>query len=303
MSPYEFRGSVRGCAPSHRALRVAIAAALSTMGSSAGAGVIAHFSGNSTPNDGVGGMSAHFEGSGGGYGAGVAGDAFEFNGGSWIQTDAFPTWSLAVTPFTVAAWANFDVIHTGHGGQLPNVLVGVDESGGTFQKWVLYLDGAGGLGFHLNGPAATWILPPTPIDPKPGQWHHYAVVRAGSDYTFYYDGVSLGTTTDASTFPPDIDAELTIGKAEALGFVDGRIDEVMIFDEALDADQIQALFEDPAACLGDLNDDDLVNGGDITVLLGEWGACEGCAADLNDDGIVNGGDITVLLGAWGPCSG
>lgn len=57
-------------------------------------------------------------------------------------------------------------------------------------------------------------------------------------------------------------------------------------------------------CLGDLVSDGIVNGADLTLLLGTWGACPAkgtCLADLNDDGLVNGADLTVLLGAWGPC--
>jgi len=55
-------------------------------------------------------------------------------------------------------------------------------------------------------------------------------------------------------------------------------------------------------CLGDLNDDDVVDGADLGLLLGAWGkATEGEAADLNDDGLVDGADLGLLLGAWGPC--
>jgi hypothetical protein len=54
-------------------------------------------------------------------------------------------------------------------------------------------------------------------------------------------------------------------------------------------------------CAGDLNDDGVVNGADLAILLGEWGKCPGCVADLNDDGVVNGADLAILLGAWGEC--
>jgi hypothetical protein len=61
----------------------------------------------------------------------------------------------------------------------------------------------------------------------------------------------------------------------------------------------------PASCLGDLNDDGAVNGADLGLLLGAWGACPGgtpgCLGDLNVDGVVNGADLGLLLGAWGPC--
>ncbi|MFG0275881.1 MAG: hypothetical protein ACF8QF_12585 [Phycisphaerales bacterium] len=48
----------------------------------------------------------------------------------------------------------------------------------------------------------------------------------------------------------------------------------------------------------DLNGDGVVDGADLGLLLGFWGACAGCAADLNDDGVVNGADLGILLGAW-----
>lgn len=58
----------------------------------------------------------------------------------------------------------------------------------------------------------------------------------------------------------------------------------------------------PPPCPGDLTGDRNVDGADIGVLLGSWGACTGaCAADLNADGAVTGADLGVLLGAWGAC--
>ena len=55
-------------------------------------------------------------------------------------------------------------------------------------------------------------------------------------------------------------------------------------------------------CTGDVNGDGQVNGADLGLLLGSWGACPtGCPADLNDDGQVNGADLGLMLGAWGVC--
>lgn len=55
-------------------------------------------------------------------------------------------------------------------------------------------------------------------------------------------------------------------------------------------------------CPADLNDDAIVNGSDIAVLLGFWGPVGAFpAADLNSDGVVNGAEIAIVLGAWGPC--
>lgn len=58
-------------------------------------------------------------------------------------------------------------------------------------------------------------------------------------------------------------------------------------------------------CPGDFNDDGVVDGADLAVLLGAWGACPpkgSCEADLNADGEVNGADLAILLGNWGACA-
>jgi len=63
------------------------------------------------------------------------------------------------------------------------------------------------------------------------------------------------------------------------------------------------LFEPTCAgdCPGDLNDDGVVNGADLTILLSEWGICAGCPGDIDGNGEVNGADLTILLGNWGSC--
>ena len=51
---------------------------------------------------------------------------------------------------------------------------------------------------------------------------------------------------------------------------------------------------------GDLNQDGIVDGADLTMLLGAWGVCgtQYCVADINEDGIIDGTDLTILLGSW-----
>ncbi|MBL7941947.1 MAG: PKD domain-containing protein, partial [Flavobacteriales bacterium] len=53
-------------------------------------------------------------------------------------------------------------------------------------------------------------------------------------------------------------------------------------------------------CLGDFNNDGVVNTTDLLVFLGEYGCTSGCgAADLNNDGVVNTSDLLLFLGAFG----
>jgi len=52
---------------------------------------------------------------------------------------------------------------------------------------------------------------------------------------------------------------------------------------------------------GDLNDDGVVDGADLGILLNAWGDCpvlENCVGDLNGDGVVDGADLGILLNNW-----
>jgi len=53
------------------------------------------------------------------------------------------------------------------------------------------------------------------------------------------------------------------------------------------------------ACPADLDGNGVVDGGDLGLLLGQWGT-DG-SADFDGNGVVNGADLGILLGAWGPC--
>ncbi len=55
-------------------------------------------------------------------------------------------------------------------------------------------------------------------------------------------------------------------------------------------------------CRSDLNDDSVVDGADLGILLSAWskGLTE-TNADLNSDGVVDGVDLGVLLNDWGRC--
>lgn len=49
---------------------------------------------------------------------------------------------------------------------------------------------------------------------------------------------------------------------------------------------------------GDLNDDGVVDGKDLALVLGQWGPCAGCVADITGDGVVDGSDLAIVLGQW-----
>lgn len=53
------------------------------------------------------------------------------------------------------------------------------------------------------------------------------------------------------------------------------------------------------SCPADLNNDGVVNGADLGLLLGNWG--NSGTGDINGSGTVDGADLGVLLGNWGAC--
>lgn len=57
---------------------------------------------------------------------------------------------------------------------------------------------------------------------------------------------------------------------------------------------------DPECAVADLDCNGLVDGNDLSILLGQWGPCTDCVADLDDNGIVDGADLALVLGQWAP---
>jgi hypothetical protein len=100
---------------------------------------------------------------------------------------------------------------------------------------------AGARPGHLNGPeVGSRFFPLVPFSPTVGQWYHLAVTRDGSTYTIFVDGTPCGSEIDTRLIP-NANAPLTIGQAEELGFMNGRLDEVTIYNRALTEEEIQAI--------------------------------------------------------------
>lgn len=127
-----------------------------------------------------------------------------------------------------------------------------------------------------------------------------ASVRGGG---LYSDGVD--TLVDGGTIKGN-----HATKWGAVGSIQGtvRIRNSSICGNTLE--QVSSNYDDlggnhitDTCCRADLDGDGIVDGADLTALLGEWGACgeEGCRADLDHDGLVDGADMTQLLGDWGNC--
>ncbi|MDE0889480.1 MAG: hypothetical protein OSA40_08475 [Phycisphaerales bacterium] len=56
--------------------------------------------------------------------------------------------------------------------------------------------------------------------------------------------------------------------------------------------------ETVSSCREDLDGNGTVGGGDVGIMLADWGCLGDCKADLNEDGLVNGADLGLLIAAW-----
>jgi hypothetical protein len=199
------------------------------------AGLLAWWRGDGNATDAAGGRNGAFSGTPA-YAPGAVGQAFSFSGENWVEVPDDPAWTLTFTPFTWEMWVNLSV------AQDFAPFVGHDEGPGELNKWIFWFAGGYGLGlnFHLNGALGRSFDANVPWSPVAQQWYHLAVTKNGSVWTFYMDGAVLGTATDPTSIS-DPAAPLTIGRAEGFLF-NGLVDEVSLYNRALTAAEIRAIY-------------------------------------------------------------
>lgn len=191
------------------------------------------WSGDNTALDLVNGAQGNLQ-NGAGYGAGVVGQSFSFDGASQnLTVPNSQDWTLGSCDFSISLWAKANVA-----AQLAP-FISHDEGPGDANKWIFWVDW-GGLTFHINSPTLGPInvVAYNPFTLAPGVWYHFAVTRKGSLYVLYVNGLPVASGTDTHAVPA-ASAPLMIGQAEAFPF-NGLIDEVKIYNRALSAAEVRS---------------------------------------------------------------
>ena len=178
--------------------------------------------------------------------SGLTGNALQFNGTShYVSVPDSSDWNFGTGDFSIQFWANFASPPggvEGNEGVGAQILIANDEGGGTQNKWfIAAYDGF--VAFHINdlsvGPR--WLAESS-FEPVLAQWYNIALTKSGSTYQFYIDGTPSGAETDS--FPlPDPAAPLTIGQGEGVGYFDGKLDGVAIYDRALSEQEVQNTYQ------------------------------------------------------------
>lgn len=211
------------------------------------ADLVAFWSGNGNANDSIGGNNGMVEG-GTSYAPGLFGEkAFQFNGSGFVAVPnvSSSAYNFGSNPFSIAVWANFNSINSAGLPGGGNVLVGDDNGGGQQNKWFFSYLSNGQLGFHVNSSSGAHIdfkysSTFTPV--STGTWDLFAVTKSGDTFSFYVNGTSVGSAVDPNySTIPSVSAPLTIGQAEGIGYVNGLLQDVRIYNQALTADQVYSL--------------------------------------------------------------
>ena len=168
-------------------------------------------------------------GGGAGFTVGEVGQAFQFNGSGQYAATALDAKPSALPTTTWEAWVNPARINVSGRQQILSI-----DTGG-YGRSVLIETGTTNFGvFTGNG---VW----QPAGASTNEWQHIAVVFGPTNIWFYKNGVqfSYGQPPAAS----GSSATLNIGRNPAYGeYFTGAIDEVTVYNRALSAEEIQAIF-------------------------------------------------------------
>ena len=160
----------------------------------------------STTQAKYGGASAYFDG---------AGDA--------VQIPFNAALDLTSGDFTIEGWVYFNAV-----SGTPTIITPFG-TGTTFGGWVIALNSSSRLTFYLSTAANTWNLATNVLFSATavvtGTWYHFALVRNGSAFKPYLNGIAGTTFTSSSTLynnsrPLKIGAEKDSNALPLNGYID-----------------------------------------------------------------------------------
>ena len=161
-----------------------------------------------------------------GVSVGVGTNTLTFDGSTDVATIPDDL-SLQVTgDMSICAWFQLDVTSGFRG------LVGKRDAGGT--NYVMYTNGNKMVSFDGS------VLRADTTTLSTGTWYHGVIVFNSGTSTLFYINGNLSSTQGASTITTN-DAPLTFGNDGVGSRLDGRLDDVAIYDKALSNNEISSI--------------------------------------------------------------
>ncbi|SDU78077.1 sialidase family protein [Jiangella alkaliphila] len=167
---------------------------------------------------------------------GVVGSGLDL-AGDYVETPADPALEFGAGPFTAAAWFRT-------GSSVVQTIVWAHSNRDVDPKWWVRLEpDLGRIRAHVNtGERNTFVS--APGDFADGRWHHVALTRDDDAVTLYVDGEPLGSSAPvAGSVSAGALTGIRIGsRVDGINNpLDGAVDDVWMFDQALGAAEIAAL--------------------------------------------------------------
>lgn len=181
--------------------------------------------------------------------SGLQGKAVQLNGSNGYV--ALPPGLMSsVNDFTIAGWVKLNASSTwarlfDFGTGTANYMFLSPVSGSSTFRYAIKVNG--GAEQQINSSAS---LPAN-------EWHHVAITLSGTVGTLYIDGVAAGTNSSMSNKPSALGTTTLnyIGKSQfsADAYLNGIVDEFRIYNRALSATEVEAVYTQDAPPLAPTN--------------------------------------------------
>jgi len=200
--------------------------------------MISWWPGENNTNDIVSGNNGTWMGTAN-YVAGEVGDAFSFDGSTYMTMGTPPSLNITGNQVTIDGWINpsvitNDAIYFGKTAYFHNdylLIYQFDQLTGMIK--------AGGSESIVAAMAGPYV-------PPANQWTHVALTYDGATMMLYANGAMIGSLAKTGNIDGDASEFAIGGRAlDPFGrhlYFNGHVDEVEVFDRALSAIEIQAIF-------------------------------------------------------------
>ena len=181
------------------------------------------------------------------YGAtwvdGKYGKALNFDGvDDYVSVPDSDLWHFGVNDFSIGFWVYFNSLTMDK-----HQLIGQSNGGNIQDKWFIAFNFSSHpncLVFEvcITGEGTDrWIS--FPWTPSTDIWYYTALVRSGTDWYLYVNGVQEGPTQTSNINIPNVASTLKIGSdGELWNFHDGLMDEVEIYSRSLSPEEVWAQY-------------------------------------------------------------
>ena len=227
---------------------------------------------------------------GAGYGPGVVGQSFSFDGtDDYAEVPSSP--SLKVTgPFSVEGWINYDHLYGSYGSVI--FAKGCDAESSV--DWAMSVSASYKLRPHVYITGSGWYYFDCGTTLQPRAWYHIALVYTGTNLIGYLNGTSDGSialsgTVQATDYSLRIGAYAPVNGSSSKCFFPGKIDELTVYNRALSAAEIGAIYS--AGCAGKCKVDS--DGDGLTDLQEAFLGTDPTKADTDGDGLSDGDEVFV----------